>query len=85
MRRQNATKHPEWMRTALILVILVGLALTAPLFLGILFDLLTHTKGLGLLFGMLAGVVLATIIVFRIVQSRYLVIAPDSDEEKGES
>jgi len=88
MRRQNATEHPGWMRTTVKLVVLVGLALTAPLFLGVILDILSGSAPLGTLFGMFAGIFIATIIVIRTIQTRYLIIAPVSEEEneeKGES
>jgi len=70
------------------LVILVGLALIVPLFLGVTFDILSGSAPLGTLFGMFAGIFVAMIIVVRIIQTRYLTIAPVSEEEnveKGES
>ncbi len=88
MRRQNATKHPDWVQLTIKLVILVGLALIVPLFLGVTFDILSDSAPLGTLFGMFAGTFVAMIIVIRIIQTRYLTIAPVSEEEnveKGES
>jgi len=88
MRRQNAKKHPDWVQITIKLVILVGLALIAPLFLGVTFDILSGSAPLGTLFGMFAGIFVAMIIVVRIIQTRYLTIAPVSEEEnveKGES
>ena len=87
MRRQNATKHPDWVPLTIKLVILVGLTLLLPLFLGVAFDLLADAAPLGTLFGMLSGIFLATILVIRTIQTRYLTLAPVSqpeNEEKGE-
>lgn len=87
MRRQNAKKHPDWVQITIKLVILVGLALIAPLFLGVIVDILSGSSPLGTLFGMFTGIFIATILVVRIIQTRYLTIAPVSDErndEKGE-
>ncbi len=81
-------KHPDWAPIAIKLAILVGLTLLLPLFLGVVFDILADTAPLGTLFGMLSGIFLATILVIRTIQSRYLTIAPVSEaenEEKGES
>jgi F0F1-type ATP synthase assembly protein I len=88
MRRQNATKHPDWVQLTIKLVILVGLALIIPLLLGVTFDILSGSAPLGTLFGMFTGIFVATIIVIRTIQTRYLTIAPVSEEEneeKGES
>jgi len=88
MRRQNATKHPDWVQTTIKLVILVGLALITPLLLGVTVDVLSDFAPLGTLFGMFTGIFIATILVVRTIQTRYLTIAPVSDEgneEKGES
>jgi len=70
------------------LVILVGLILFFPLLVGVIFDILSDSAPLGTLFGMLSGIFLATILVYRTIQTRYLTIAPVSeaeDEEKGDS
>lgn len=88
MRLQNATKHPDWVHLTIKLVILVGLSLILPLFLGVTFDILSGSAPLGTLFGMFAGIFVATMIVIRTIQTRYLTIAPVSEEEneeKGES
>ncbi len=88
MRRQNAMRHPDWVPLAIKLVILVSSALFFPLLIGVSFDLLSDSSPLGTLFGMFAGIFLATIIVVRTIQTRYLTLAPDSEEEsneKGES
>jgi len=88
MRRQNAKKHPDWVPVTIKLAILVGLALIGPLLLGVSFDIFSDSSPLGTLFGMFAGIFIATIIVVRTIQTRYLTIAPVSDEgndEKGES
>jgi len=88
MRRQNATRHPDWVQITIKLVILVGLALIGPLLLGVTFDIVSGSAPLGTLFGMFTGIFVATIIVVRTIQTRYLTIAPVSDEgneEKGES
>ncbi len=88
MRRQNATTHPEWVHFIIKLIILVGLTLLLPLFLGVAFDILADSAPLGTLFGMLSGIFLATILIIRTIQTRYLTLAPVSEaenEEKGES
>jgi len=88
MRRQNATTHPDWVHLAIKLTILVGLSLLLPLFLGVVFDIVTDSSPLGTLFGMISGIFLATILVIRTIQTRYLTLAPVSEaenEEKGES
>ncbi len=88
MRRQNATKHPDWVHLIIKLTILVGLTLFLPLFLGVVFDILTDSAPLGTLFGMLLGIFLATLLLIRTIQTRYLILAPVSEadnEEKGES
>lgn len=88
MRRQYATKHPDWVQLTIKLVILVGLILFLPLLVGVFFDILSDSAPLGTLFGMLSGIFMATIFVYRTIQTRYLTIAPVSkaeDEEKGDS
>jgi len=73
---------------AIKLTILVGLSLLLPLFLGVVFDIVTDSSPLGTLFGMISGIFLATILVIRTIQTRYLTLAPVSEaenEEKGES
>jgi len=84
MRHQNATKHPDWVQLTIKLIILVGLALFAPLLLGVAFDLFSESSPLGTLLGMFTGIFIATIILVRTIQTRYLTIAPLSDEEGGE-
>jgi F0F1-type ATP synthase assembly protein I len=88
MRHQNATKHPDWVPLTIKLVVLVGLALLVPLLVGVAFDLFSESSPLGTLFGMFTGIFIATIILVRTIQTRYLTIAPLSDEEgeeEGES
>jgi F0F1-type ATP synthase assembly protein I len=88
MRRQNATTHPDWVQLTIKLVILVGLTLLLPLFVGVAFDIFAESAPLGTLFGMLSGIFLATILVIRTIQSRYLTLAPASEaenDEKGDS
>jgi len=88
MRRQNATKHPDWVHFTIKLVVFVGLALITPLLLGVTFDILSDSAPLGTLIGMFTGIFVAMIIVIRTIQTRYLTIAPVSEEEneeKGES
>ncbi|HHB90418.1 MAG TPA: hypothetical protein ENK60_03850 [Anaerolineae bacterium] len=75
------------MHLAIRLSILVGLALLLPLFVGVVFDILVDSAPLGTLFGMLSGIFLATLLVIRTIQTRYLTLAPVSEaenEEKGE-
>ena len=84
MRHQNAKKHPDWVPLTIKLVVLVGLALFVPLLLGVTFDLFSESSPLGTLLGMFSGIFIATMILVRTIQTRYLTIAPLSDEEGEE-
>ncbi len=77
-------KHSDWAPLTIKLVILVGLTLFLPLFVGVVFDLFADSAPLGTLFGMLLGIFLATILVIRTIQARYLTLAPlEKTDEDG--
>ncbi|RME83891.1 MAG: AtpZ/AtpI family protein [Caldilineae bacterium] len=84
-QRQNAKKHPEWVRLAIQLSIWVALALFGPLLLGLTVDTVLGTAPWGLLGGMVFGMTVALILLFRSIQSRYLALAPPETEEEKEN
>ena len=83
-QRLNATKHPRWVQLAVQLALWVALALMAPFFVGVIFDILTGLSPLGLLLGVALGMLSALLIILRTIQNRLLMLAPLADVENAE-
>ncbi len=80
-RLRKETKRPLWMQMAARLIVWVALALLVFLILGIVFDYITGLSPLGLLFGVVAGTMIALVIVLRIIQNRLMILSPPVEPE----